>query len=162
MVLKLKTPLNVLKKRKCQLIKKPTFTQKKAEEIVKKVAGRIFRYKVQTERIIRPYILDIYIKNIKIGIEIDGGVHEKQGGYDNKRDQFLWEKHGIRVFRFNNKDITAKYFKETIWQVCIDGTYRYLEHIRERASDNNIVLPIDFPINKSLLRGLDINAKFIL
>ena len=50
-----------------------------------------------------PYVLDFYCPEIRLAIELDGGVH-KEGNYyeyDNLRTKFLNE-NGIRVLRFDN------------------------------------------------------------
>src|SRR5690606_14825045 len=51
-----------------------------------------------------PYILDFYCHEKKLAIELDGGQHAEQQGYDQKRDQFLKDQ-GIRVLRFWNSDV---------------------------------------------------------
>ena len=146
---KLRTSVKKLKKYQKELLEKPQFTQKKATKIVKKIAADVFRYQVQRERIMRPYILDIYIKSIKAAIEIDGGIHEKRGGYDNKRDQYLWKKYRVSVYRFDSREIDRDSFRQAIWEICIKGTYSYLAHIKKKAKAKNVILPLGFPVVKS-------------
>ena len=129
---------DVLKKRKKKLINNPTKSQKRAERIVRKIAFQKFGYKVQSERILKPYIIDIYIKSIKIGIEIDGGIHKSESGYDNKRDEFLMVNHGVSIIRFKNEDVGTEYFKKSIWAICCDGKYRELVKLKEKAINSKM------------------------
>lgn len=50
------------------------------------------------------YILDFYCPTLRIGLEIDGGVHDNQRGYDEERDTNL-ARWGIQVFRAYNEDV---------------------------------------------------------
>lgn len=51
---------------------------------------------------VSPYILDFYCARVRLGVELDGGVHEKQHDYDAARTLHL-EAVGIRVVRFSNR-----------------------------------------------------------
>ena len=53
-----------------------------------------------------PFIIDFYCPALKLGIELDGAPHYAAGGAeaDEARTQFL-NNHGIRIIRFENKDI---------------------------------------------------------
>ena len=53
---------------------------------------------------IGPYVIDFYCPEIRLGIELDGGVHKTSytHEYDEKRSRFLAE-NGIRVLRFDNE-----------------------------------------------------------
>jgi very-short-patch-repair endonuclease len=95
--------------------------QRIAASKIKRIAKR-YDIKVVEEKIMTPYILDIYLPFLKIGIEIDGGVHDKQGGYDNERDSWLWDRHKIVVFRFKNEEVKTDSFKESIWNI-INAAY---------------------------------------
>ncbi|MDM8337142.1 endonuclease domain-containing protein [Mediterranea massiliensis] len=54
-----------------------------------------------------PFILDFYCPAARLGIEVDGQGHftEKGINYDQCREEYLWRKHGIRLLRFENKQI---------------------------------------------------------
>ncbi|MBI5222654.1 MAG: DUF559 domain-containing protein [Candidatus Magasanikbacteria bacterium] len=41
---------------------------------------------------------------LKLIIEVDGGIHEEQVGYDNKRDDWLKEQ-GYKILRLKNEDV---------------------------------------------------------
>ncbi len=53
-----------------------------------------------------PFIVDFYCPELKLAIELDGAPHYATGGYeaDELRTNYLRE-HGIRIIRFENKDI---------------------------------------------------------
>ncbi|WP_395056296.1 endonuclease domain-containing protein [Flavobacterium sp.] len=50
------------------------------------------------QRIIGNYIVDFYVKNLGLIIEIDGSSHNDKEEYDNKREQYL-KSLGLKVFR---------------------------------------------------------------
>ena len=50
------------------------------------------------------YILDFYCPRLRLGIEVDGYVHEEQKEYDYYRDNTL-ARHGIEVHRYSNEDV---------------------------------------------------------
>ena len=58
------------------------------------------------QHIVDGFILDFYCNSAKLGIEIDGAIHEntKQTKLDEERSKHLLDKFGIRVIRFNNSD----------------------------------------------------------
>jgi very-short-patch-repair endonuclease len=60
------------------------------------------------------YILDFYCSSEKLGIELDGEVHfnERAAQCDLERELFL-EYFGIRVLRFENKDV----FESRTWMI---------------------------------------------
>jgi very-short-patch-repair endonuclease len=50
------------------------------------------------------YILDFFCFEANLVIEIDGMIHLSHRDYDNRRTEYL-ESSGLKVLRFNNKDI---------------------------------------------------------
>ena len=62
--------------------------------------------KFRRQHPIDSYVLDFYWAEKKVGIEIDGGVHEKPDirEYDEGRSKVL-EAQGIRVIRFTNEEV---------------------------------------------------------
>ncbi|WP_455510196.1 endonuclease domain-containing protein [Butyricimonas paravirosa] len=54
---------------------------------------------------IETYILDFYCPAARLCIELDGASHfSPDGGYNDERQtESLWQKHGIRTLRFENK-----------------------------------------------------------
>lgn len=68
----------------------------------KKINGLKFRRQHPVEG----FILDFYCNEVKLGIEIDGKVHEgsEQKKYDDARSQYLNE-FGIKIIRFTNEEV---------------------------------------------------------
>ncbi|MBN1408882.1 MAG: endonuclease domain-containing protein [Calditrichaceae bacterium] len=51
------------------------------------------------------FIADFYCKELKLVVEIDGGVHIEQKDYDRIRSEVFEIQRELRVMRFSNKDI---------------------------------------------------------
>jgi very-short-patch-repair endonuclease len=71
-----------------------------------KVRNKSLGFKVRRQHPIGQFIVDFYIHELKLVIEIDGGIHMKkdQKKYDLFRDSEM-ERHQIRVIRFKNEEI---------------------------------------------------------
>ena len=65
---------------------------------------RLAGLKFRRQHPIGPFITDFYCAERKLVIEIDGDTHAEQRRYDASRTAWL-EKQGIRVIRFNNRDV---------------------------------------------------------
>ena len=65
---------------------------------------------VRRQKIEGDYILDFYISEAKVAIELDGGQHYTNSGIseDNARDKYLKSK-GITVLRYDNYSILAQF-----------------------------------------------------
>lgn len=50
------------------------------------------------------YILDFYCPRLRLGIEVDGSMHDDRERYDKNRDAVLGQRN-IQVFRFGNSDV---------------------------------------------------------
>lgn len=84
----------------------------RAEEVLWKELRNHRFHGVQFRRqypVSQKYILDFYCAKIKLGIEIDGKIHEKKNikGNDIFRTENLNAK-GIRILRFSNIEVTEK------------------------------------------------------
>ncbi len=51
------------------------------------------------------FITDFYCSELKLGVEIDGGIHEQQADYDNIRTEILETQKGLKVLRFKNDEV---------------------------------------------------------
>ena len=75
---------------------------------------------------IETYILDFYCPAARLCIELDGASHfSPDGGYNDERlTESLWQKHGIRTLRFENKLIfeQPENILETIRIALAEGT----------------------------------------
>lgn len=95
-----------------EMRKNPTLAEKRFNYILKRTlarAGIPYRNKwdhgyVKRQALRYGYILDFYFPNVKIAVEIDGPIHEKQREYDKRRDARLRKK-GITVVRFTNDEV---------------------------------------------------------
>lgn len=72
-------------------------------------------HKFRRQQPIGKYIVDFVCLEKKLIIEVDGGQHTEQGGYDLKRSTLL-EKQGFRVLRFWDNQVLKEIegVKETI------------------------------------------------
>ena len=73
--------------------------------------------KFRRQHPISQFIADFYCHEIKLVIELDGGIHNtvEQQEYDRMRDEHF-QKFGIRLLRFNNSEviISSKKVVDTI------------------------------------------------
>ena len=60
------------------------------------------------EHPVGPFILDFYCASAKLGVEVDGPVHDGQEDRDARRDAWLARKEGIRVLRFSVADVEQR------------------------------------------------------
>ncbi|MDD5040876.1 MAG: DUF559 domain-containing protein [Candidatus Peribacteraceae bacterium] len=50
-------------------------------------------------------IIDFYCHDAKLGIEVDGPIHDARLDFDEDREIRLWEDHGIQIIRFPNEEV---------------------------------------------------------
>lgn len=67
-------------------------------------ASRFYGLKFKRQYIVNNYIIDFYCQKLKLAIEIDGEIHNKQIIHDKIRQKYL-EKYGITFIRFSNYEI---------------------------------------------------------
>jgi len=80
--------------------------QTKAEKIVwELIRDRKFNnLKFRRQHVIEGFVLDFYCHELRIGIEIDGGIHNKRKDYDRIRQEIV-ESEGITIIRVTNREI---------------------------------------------------------
>ena len=61
--------------------------------------------KFRRQHSVGSYILDFYCPQIKLAIELDGEVHNRQQDYDEQRSYFLNRVEDIEVLRFENRTV---------------------------------------------------------
>ncbi|MGD0947374.1 MAG: DUF559 domain-containing protein [Candidatus Binatia bacterium] len=66
------------------------------------LAGLHFR----RQQVIDGFIVDFYCHRKCLVVEVDGGIHQKQQGYDAQRDRVM-RQHALRVLRFANHEVTS-------------------------------------------------------
>ena len=70
---------------------------------------RLFKVRFQRQHPIDIFVVDFYCHELKLAIEIDGGIHlnEKVAEYDDGRTHDI-EKFGIKILRFTNEQVFKK------------------------------------------------------
>lgn len=66
--------------------------------------GRFHHIDFDRQRIIGNYIVDFYIKQLGLVIEIDGASHDFDGDYDGRREKYLISL-GLKVYRITVVDV---------------------------------------------------------
>ncbi len=70
------------------------------------VRSKKLGFKVRRQYGIGPYILDFYLPQSQIAIEIDGDIHIKKEVSDRDRNKDVYlQENGIRVLRFTNESV---------------------------------------------------------
>lgn len=59
---------------------------------------------LSSQVVLGPYIVDIFIPNRKVVVEVDGSSHDGREVYDQRREHFLWNS-GFRVARVKNSEV---------------------------------------------------------
>ena len=92
-----------IKKRFARILRKE---QTKAERLIwELIRGRKFMgLKFRRQHVIEGFVLDFYCRELKLGIEIDGGIHLKRKEYDRLRQEIV-ESEGINIIRIKNQEI---------------------------------------------------------
>ena len=71
---------------------------------------RSYPVKIYKQRIIDRYIVDFYCAKAKLVIEIDGSQHyTEQGQYADANRSYVFEKFGLTVMRFSNREIDKEF-----------------------------------------------------
>lgn len=65
---------------------------------------RFMNLKFRRQHVLEGFIVDFYCSQLKLAIEIDGAVHNRQLDYDDLRQQLI-ESEGIRFIRVINDEI---------------------------------------------------------
>ena len=65
---------------------------------------RYLEYKFRRQHVIEGFVIDFFCKELKLGIEVDGGIHQNRKEYDSIR-QMIIESEGIKIIRISNTEI---------------------------------------------------------
>jgi very-short-patch-repair endonuclease len=87
-----------------RLRKEQTKTEKMVWELIRN--RKIMGLKFRRQQVIEGFVVDFYCNDLRLGIEIDGGIHSKQQDYDRLRQEIL-ESESIRIIRITNEEIEA-------------------------------------------------------
>ena len=73
-----------------------------------------------SQRILYPFIVDFCAPDVRVVVEVDGGVHLERAAYDARRDHYLASRYGMSVLRFANDDVIGDGVRvfERIEHVC--------------------------------------------
>ena len=112
------------------LLKTPTSAHLKAIGLLRYLYGEKIELKQDKRVDIRKdgrknkihYYLDIYIRKARIGIEIDGGIHNNRGSQDWFRDENIMNHTDSIIIRFPNEEVlnNPKSFLEKVNQTLIN------------------------------------------
>ncbi|MDQ1281706.1 MAG: hypothetical protein QG630_57 [Patescibacteria group bacterium] len=80
-----------------------TVSEKKIWSLLKNKQINNFRFLRQ--KILGEFIVDFYCHELKLIIEIDGGIHNKQKERDKEREEYLKNKFDLRILRYSNEFI---------------------------------------------------------
>jgi len=60
--------------------------------------------KFRRQHVIKGFVLDFYCKSLRLAIEVDGKIHERQKEYDELRQRLI-EEEGIKFVRIANEEV---------------------------------------------------------
>jgi len=69
------------------------------------------------EQDFEPYVVDIYIPDLLLALEIDGPYHMKR--HDAVRDEYIRDNYQIEIWRFPLKEVRQSFKNEFITQLII-------------------------------------------
>ena len=104
--------------------------QTRAEEVVWKLLRnrRYLEFKFRRQHVVEGFVIDFFCKELRLGIEVDGGIHLNRKEYDGIR-QMIIESEGIRIIRVSNAEI--KKDPESL-----------LVKIRQTIEDSSVRIPL--------------------
>jgi len=74
------------------------------------------------------YFIDIYIKDYKVAIEIDGSSHSKRQEKDKERD-FILKKKGIKTLRISNSECYDRIIVQSLYEAIKDSKNKKKEKV---------------------------------
>ena len=103
---------------------------------------KIDGFKFRRQFSIGPYIMDFYCPEAKLGIELDGAGHQTLDGvkYDKDRSDYLLREQGIRVIRFENRDL---YYN-------LEGVVKEIEKELNKKAKSEPLSPADSCLQRAL------------
>lgn len=64
--------------------------------------------KFRRQQVIEGFIADFYCNELRLIVEVDGGIHETQKDYDKLRDWII-SRNDITVLRFSNEEVVNQF-----------------------------------------------------
>jgi len=76
-----------------------------AEKVLwNKLRNRKLGYKFIRQYSVDGYVMDFYCPKAKLGVEVEGKIHEQKKTYDTYRERYLRE-FNIRILKFKNEEV---------------------------------------------------------
>ena len=94
------------------------------------------------QKVLAGFIVDFCCPDMRLIVEVDGGIHVRQVEYDAERDVIL-QAHGWRILRISNDDVrrdTSAVLKR-ILAACQDGRQHAPEHHLARHDASLLPFP---------------------
>jgi very-short-patch-repair endonuclease len=66
--------------------------------------NRFMGYQFRRQQVIHGFIADFYCNDLNLVVEIDGGIHETQKDYDQRREEII-KGHQFNIIRFTNFEV---------------------------------------------------------
>ena len=85
-----------------QLRKESTPEEKKVWEALRN--RRFMDLKFRRQHVIEGFVVDFYCHELRLAVEIDGGIHDRQKEYDDLRQSLVEEK-GFSFIRVTNEEV---------------------------------------------------------
>ncbi len=93
---------HIKKKFACNLRHEATPEEDKIWNVLRN--RKFLNCKFRRQHVIEGFVVDFYCQRLRLAIEVDGIVHERQKDYDELRQRLVEEK-GIRFIRITNEEI---------------------------------------------------------
>jgi very-short-patch-repair endonuclease len=69
--------------------------------------NKLSGYHFRRQQVIDGFVVDFYCNAVGLVIEVDGGIHSCQKGYDTERDEVLCRRN-LHVLRFSNDEVLSQ------------------------------------------------------
>jgi very-short-patch-repair endonuclease len=116
-----------LKDRRRDLRNNPTRAEKEMWQGLRK--HRAAGYKFRRQHSLGPFIVDFYLPEWKLAVEIDGATHDDpiKKEYDARRTEFL-HANKVEVIRFTDGEV--------LWSVdmCVEKILKKIEHLKDSTA----------------------------
>jgi very-short-patch-repair endonuclease len=126
---RIKTSPEVLSERAEKMLHNPTYSESLMYELLKSR----FKERIKRQKVFRPYIVDFYLSDRCLVIEVDGEIHKKQKAYDQRRDKILEKRYRLKVLRIEAKDLYLPEQEEEIIRKIKEGIENARGYVRERV-----------------------------
>ena len=102
------------------LRKEQTESEKKLWELIRN--RKFFGLKFRRQHVVEGFVVDFYCNEIRLGIEVDGGIHLKRKDYDRLRLEII-ESKDIVIIRITNKELRNN--KNDVFEILLKAFARH-------------------------------------